>query len=138
MMPPKASPKKEKPKKGKKTKKTVPTVVAMPDSDKQIEHSQSLLDTGAVARLARSEVEDGDGGKARLVPSATVTSAAALSDEDDEEEGAPPPKKSHVSESMDTEKEQKLVDFFASHPIFYDQALKLSSSSRTGDTRITC
>ena len=55
------------------------------------------LDTGA--RLAGSEVEDGEGGEAsqrptqRPVPSATVT-LATLSDEDDEEEdlGAPPPK----------------------------------------------
>ena len=114
-MPPKALPKKQKkaskdPKKGKKSKKTVPTVVTMSDSDEQIEQSQSLLDTEAVARLARSEVEDGDGGEAssqrpiqRPAPSATVTSAAALSDEDDEEEdlGVPPPKKIHVSESME-------------------------------------
>ena len=68
-MPPKPSPKKQKkasnaPKKGKKTKKTVPTVVTMSDSDEQIKQSQSLLDTGAVARLAASEVEDGDGGEA--------------------------------------------------------------------------
>ena len=64
--------------------------------------------------------------------SATETSGAALSDEGDEEEGAPLPKKSHVSESMDTEKEQKLVDFFASLPT------RLSRSLRTGDARITC
>ena len=68
-MPPKASPKKQKkaskaPKKEKKTKKTVPTVVTISNIDEQIEQSQSLLDTGAVARLAGSDVKDGDGGEA--------------------------------------------------------------------------
>ena len=60
-MPPK-SPKKPKKgpmalKKGKKTKKTAPQVQTMSDSD-EIEPSQSLLDTGA--RLAGSEVEEGE------------------------------------------------------------------------------
>ena len=55
------------------------------DSDEQVEQNQSLLDTGAVGRLAGSD-EDGDGGEAssqrpRPVPSATVTSGAALSNE---------------------------------------------------------
>ena len=66
-MPPKPSPKKQNKasksiEKGKKTKKTVLQVVAMSDSDEQIEQSQSLLDTVAVARLAGSR--DGEGGKA--------------------------------------------------------------------------
>ena len=36
----------------------------------------------------------------------------------------PLPKKIHVSESMDMEKEEKLVNFFTSDPIFYYQTLK--------------
>ena len=36
----------------------------------------------------------------------------------------PLPKKIHVSESMDMEEEQKLVNFFTSDPIFCDQTLK--------------
>ena len=49
-----------------------------------------------------------------------------FSEEDDEDEdlGALPPKKIHVSKSMDMEKEQKLVDFFTSNPIFYDQTVR--------------
>ena len=72
----------------------------------------------------------GEGGKAsrkrsRPGPTATVTSGAALSDEDHgQEEGPPPPKKSNMSNSLDADKEQNFVDFFASHPIFYDQTLK--------------
>ena len=56
-----------------------PQVQIMSDSD-EIEPSQSLLDTGA--RLAGSEVEEGEGEGAsqrptqRPVPSATVTQAA--------------------------------------------------------------
>ena len=55
-----------------------------------------------------------------------MTSVAALSDHEDEgqEEGPPPPRKSSVSASHSADKEQKLVDFFAFHPIFYDQTLK--------------
>ena len=83
--------------------------------------------------LAESDVEDGDvgeGGEAsrrrsRPGPTATVTSWAALSDQDEgQEEGPPPPKKSYVSDSLDADEEQKLVDFFGSHSIFYDQTLK--------------
>ena len=63
-MPPKASsPKKQKKlKKGKKTKKSVPTLVTMnvSYSDEHGEQTQSLLDTGAVGRLAGSD-DDGDG-----------------------------------------------------------------------------
>ena len=29
-----------------------------------------------------------------------------------------------MSDSLDADKEQKLLDFFASYPIFYDQTLK--------------
>ena len=62
----------------------------------------------------------------RSRPEATVTSGATLSDNEDEgqEEGPPPPKKSSVPDSLSADKEQKLVDFFAYHPIFYDQTLK--------------
>ena len=102
----------------------------MSDSD-EIKQSQSLLDTGA--RLAGSEVEEGEGEEAsqrptqRPVPSATVT-RAALSEEDDDDEdvGAPPKKKINVSETMDTEQEQKLVEFFTSNPDCHPPVVRLA------------
>ena len=82
--------------------------------------------------LAGSDAEDGHGGEGGEAsrksarPEATVTSGAILSDQEDEgqEEGPPPPKKNSVSDSLDADKEQKLVDFITSNPIFYDQTLK--------------
>ena len=141
-MPPKASSlKKQKVKKGKKTKKTIlPTLVTMPvsDSDKPVEQRQSLLDTGAVGRLARS-VEDEDGGDGseastqRHRPSATVTSGAALSDE---EEGAPrPPKRSMCLRQLT----QRLSRSWWSSSLATPTSMtRLSRSLRTWDARITC
>ena len=58
-----------------------------------------------------------------------MTSGASLTAEhthEAEEDGPPPPlpppKKSSVAESL-TAQEQKLVNFYASHPLFYDQTL---------------
>ena len=46
---------------------------------------------------------------------------------DEGEEGHPPPpspsKKSSISDSLSAAQEQKLVHFFASNPLFYDQIL---------------
>ena len=114
-------------KKSKKIKETAPQVQTMFDSD-EIDPSQSLLDTGA--RLAGSEGEEGEGEEAsqrptqRPVPSATVTRADQSNEDDAEEAGAPPQKKINVSETMDKDLEQKLVEFFASNPLFYDQTLR--------------
>jgi len=56
-------------------------------------------------------------------PTATQASAATLSAGEEEEDSHPVSKKS-VADSLTAEQEQKLVDFFASNPIFYDQTLK--------------
>ena len=60
-------------------------------------------------------------------PTATVISASTLSGGEvgeEEEVSQPVAKKSSVADSLSTDKEQKLVNFFASNPIFYDQTLK--------------
>ena len=67
--------------------------------------------------------------RSRLVlprPTATVTSVGTPAENTDEaeEEGPPPPhKKKSVSDSLTADQEQRLVDFYATHPLFYDQTL---------------
>ena len=93
--------------------------------------SQSILTQGTLEGHLAGE-SDGEGEEAsqakhkRARPTATVTSGATLSEHKDEgqEEGLPPPKKSSVSNSLLAAQEQKLVDFFASNPMFYDQTLR--------------
>ena len=110
---------------GQEDQEDCPQVQTMSNSD-GIKPSQSLLDTGA--RLAGSEVEEGEEASQRPtqrpVPSATMTRAAQSNEEDDKEDVvAPPRKKINVCEIMDTDWEQKLVEFFASNPLFYNQTL---------------
>ena len=45
-------------------------------------------------------------------------------EDDDDDDGVPSRKKTNVSEQMTVDQEQDLVDFFAAHPLFYDQTLK--------------
>ena len=68
--------------------------------------------------------------RARITPqpTATLTSGATLSAAEHidqaEEEGPPPPaKKRSISDSLSAAQEQRLVKFYATHPLFYDQTL---------------
>ena len=67
--------------------------------------------------------------RSRLVlprPTATVTSVgtpAENTDEAEEEGPPPPPKKTSVYDFLNADQEQRLVEFYASHPLFYDQIL---------------
>ena len=58
-------------------------------------------------------------------PMATVTTGASPPTDGAKEEGPPPPtpKKVSVSNSHTPEQEQKLVEFYASHSLFYNQTL---------------
>jgi hypothetical protein len=123
------------PRKGKKTgkkvgKKAKKTIISMPvtDSDEETqpmaplseEEEEEASHTSKRPRLDQATVES------TAIPSATVTSASTLSGGEEEPEvvSHPAAKKSSVADSMSIDKEQKLVDFFSSHPIFYDQTLK--------------
>ena len=69
-----------------------------------------------------SDVEEG--AEASQIPAAQATQATQEDPKDEEEDdGAPPRKKSNVSKEMTTAQEQDLVEFFAAHPLFYDQML---------------
>ena len=148
-MPPKGSSPGKNQKKRAASKKLKKALVACPTSDTD-EESQSLLVTQPQGteqqRLlagAQSDEEDGHGGEGeeasqtssskqakhkRATPTATITSGQTLSDyeaQEGQEEGPPPPKKlSSVFDSLTVEQEQRLVDFFAANPIFYDQTKK--------------
>ena len=85
----------------------------MSDSDAP---SESLLDTPGPMQ-AGSNVEEGEEASQR--PAAQATQATQSdSEDDDDNDGALPRKKINVSQ------EQELVEFFAAHPLFYDQMLK--------------
>ena len=73
---------------------------------------------------AVSDMEEGQEASQRPAPAATVTWATQSDGDDDEEDGSPPRKQINVSETMTTDLEQQLVEFFASNPLFYDQMLK--------------
>jgi len=134
------------PRKGKKTgkkvgKKAKKTIITMPmtDSDEETqpmapvseeeEEGEEASHTSKRPRLDQATVESTARPPATVtIPTATVTSASTLSGgeagEEEEEVSHPAAKKSSVADSMSIDKEQKLVDFFASNPIFYDQTLK--------------
>ena len=42
----------------------------------------------------------------------------------DEDSGAPARNRAHISDELTMTQEQDLEDFFAEHPLFYDQTLK--------------
>ncbi len=119
------------------TKKGKKTLISMPSESEediqlpQVSEAEEEEGEGREASRKRPRLDEPSRGPATVTatvtatvpptPTATVTSASTL-----EPEGEEPPvtKKSSVADSLSAEKEQKLVDFFASNPIFYDQTLK--------------
>lgn len=127
------------PRKGKKTgkkvgKKAKKTIITMPmtDSDEETQPMAPVSEEEEEGEEAshtskRPRLDQATESTAR--PPATVTSASTLSggeagEEEPEVVSHPAAKKSSVADSMSVDKEQKLVDFFSSNPIFYDQTLK--------------
>ena len=118
-MPKKGSSGLKKTNKGPKAKKTV-QLEHMSDSDAP---SESLLDPPGPTQQAGSNVEEGE--EASEGPEAQAIQATHDDPEDDnDDDGAQPRKKTNVSEEMTADQEQDLVEFFAAHPLFYDQTLK--------------
>ena len=119
-MPPKV------PKKGskglKKTKRPkVKKTVQLAETSDSDAPSESLLDPAGPTQQAVSDMEEG--GEASQRPAATQATQEDPKDED-EDDDVPPRKKANMSEQMTMAQEQDLVEFFAAHPLFYDQTLK--------------
>ena len=61
-----------------------------------------------------------EGEQASDIPEATQEDP----EDPDEDSGAPARKRAHIADELTKTQEQDLVDFFAEHPLFYDQTLK--------------